>query len=196
MKNKFMTIFTAVLLLAGVAGMANAAPVKWETNGHFYQLFEDSMHWTDANAAALDLKGYLVTITSAEENEFVRRLFTNGDTKNNSPWLGGTDQDAEGTWKWGNNEDVFWTGGRTGANVNGAYTNWNPSEPNNSGNENYLHMYSNGKWNDLSDTNTTHGGSRSYIVEYDSAPVPVPAAVWLLGSGLVGLLGVRRRTQK
>jgi len=26
------------------------------------------------------------------------------------------------------------------------------------------------------------------------APVPVPAAVWLLGSGLVGLLGIRKRT--
>jgi hypothetical protein len=28
----------------------------------------------------------------------------------------------------------------------------------------------------------------------DVAPVPVPAAVWLLGSGLVGLVGLRRRS--
>ena len=27
-------------------------------------------------------------------------------------------------------------------------------------------------------------------------PVPVPAAIWLLGSGLLGLLGIRRRAQK
>jgi len=26
-----------------------------------------------------------------------------------------------------------------------------------------------------------------------SAPVPVPAAIWLLGSGLIGLVGIRRR---
>jgi hypothetical protein len=25
------------------------------------------------------------------------------------------------------------------------------------------------------------------------SPVPVPAAVWLLGSGLLGLIGIRRR---
>lgn len=28
---------------------------------------------------------------------------------------------------------------------------------------------------------------------FDTAPVPIPAAVWLLGSGLVGLIGLRRR---
>jgi hypothetical protein len=27
----------------------------------------------------------------------------------------------------------------------------------------------------------------------DAAPVPVPAAVWLLGTGLIGLVGIRRR---
>jgi hypothetical protein len=29
-------------------------------------------------------------------------------------------------------------------------------------------------------------------VTVDAAPVPIPAAVWLLGSGLIGLIGVRR----
>jgi hypothetical protein len=31
------------------------------------------------------------------------------------------------------------------------------------------------------------------IAVIDSSPVPVPAAVWLLGSGLLGLIGIRRR---
>ncbi|MFA7387366.1 MAG: VPLPA-CTERM sorting domain-containing protein [Thiohalobacteraceae bacterium] len=31
--------------------------------------------------------------------------------------------------------------------------------------------------------------------EYDATVVPVPAAVWLLGSGLMGLVGVARRRQ-
>lgn len=29
----------------------------------------------------------------------------------------------------------------------------------------------------------------------DANPVPIPGAAWLLGSGLLGLLGVRRRFQ-
>jgi hypothetical protein len=33
-------------------------------------------------------------------------------------------------------------------------------------------------------------------VEYDFTPVPIPGAVWLLASGLVGLVGLRKRFQK
>jgi hypothetical protein len=37
------------------------------------------------------------------------------------------------------------------------------------------------------------GGQLTYNIASASAPVPLPAAVWLLGSGLMGLIGVGRR---
>ena len=34
------------------------------------------------------------------------------------------------------------------------------------------------------------------LVTYEYTPVPIPAAVWLLGSGVIGLAGLRRRIKK
>lgn len=39
----------------------------------------------------------------------------------------------------------------------------------------------------------TSGGQLTYNIAAAAAPVPLPAAVWLLGSGLLGLIGVGRR---
>jgi hypothetical protein len=78
--------------------------------------------------------GYLATITSLDENNDVDEIATSNE------WLGATDRELEGTWKWLTGEN--WT-----------YSNWNPNEPNNSGNEDGLHFYSNGKWNDIPLTN-------------------------------------------
>lgn len=39
----------------------------------------------------------------------------------------------------------------------------------------------------------TAGDSAAFSSHFEVTPVPVPAAVWLLGSGLLGLLGVARR---
>jgi hypothetical protein len=42
----------------------------------------------------------------------------------------------------------------------------------------------------------THWASITEIETYDTSAVPIPAAVWLLGSGLIGLVGIRRRIHK
>ncbi len=40
----------------------------------------------------------------------------------------------------------------------------------------------------------THNGSReAFYARIDTSPVPVPAAVWLMGSALVGLFGFGRK---
>ena len=60
-----------------------------------------------------------------------------------------------------------------------------------------------GQW--FADSSVTSVGANSYTVTFNSGPsvlqvdvrvvpqVPVPAAVWLFGSGLLGLVGVMRR---
>ena len=85
----------------------------------------------------------LAEINSAAENAFVARVVGTGES-----WLGGSDRTTEGTWVWGSGT-TFWMGGATGAAVGGAYTSFEPGEPNDgNGNSDCLRMITGGAWRD------------------------------------------------
>lgn len=56
-------------------------------DGNRYQLFDESMSWTEAKEYCENLGGHLATITSPEEQESVESLLKSGSK--NSYWLGG-----------------------------------------------------------------------------------------------------------
>jgi len=120
-------------------------------NGHSYYRSTGSMTWTDAKQACINMNGHLVTIANASEQSFVFNTWPSG-------WIGFTDESVEGTFVW-----------VTGEPVN--YTNWNPGEPNNAGNEDYAQFVSGGKWNDLPNT------SLPYVIEFDYIVTTTP---WVL----------------
>ncbi|WP_278034875.1 T9SS type B sorting domain-containing protein [Flavobacterium nitratireducens] len=153
------------------------------SNGHYYEyVSKDGISWTAArDAAALKkhygLQGYLATLTSEEEAQLA------GAQAPGTGWIGGSDAETEGTWKWVTGPEagtIFWRGegnGTTTAPFN--YANWNaPNEPNDTGdNEDYAHITAPavgnlGTWNDLpleGNPITTANGNyfpRGYIVEY------------------------------
>lgn len=155
-------------------GQANYLP----SNGHYYLYIPNlGIKWSDAKIAAENstyygLQGYLATITSAEEAQIA------GEQTTGAGWIGGSDEAAEGTWKWMTGPEqgiVFWTGNFTGFTTNFAF--WNTGEPNNMNNENYAHITApgvgiRGAWNDLSNTGDTSGNyqPKGYIVEYGGMP--------------------------
>jgi hypothetical protein len=110
-------------------------------NGHSYYRSTGSMTWTEARQACLNMGGYLVTLTSAAENNFIFNLWPSG-------WIGLTDEVQEGVWRWVTGEPFTWS-------------NWNGGEPNNAGNEDYIQFVSGGKWNDLPNI------SLPYVLEFD-----------------------------
>lgn len=118
------------------------------------------------------------------------------DAGNNAylgPWLGDyrSDNLAEPAGYWGWVTSEAWSS-----------TNWRPGEPNDGrpgggGNEQYLHFLQDsggplGTWNDAPGSLGFYG----YVVEWDGNPVPIPSAVWLVGSSLLGLVGQKRKFGK
>jgi len=155
-------------------GDANYLP----KTGHFYEYVPNlGITWTNAKTAAeartyYGLQGYLATITSAEEAQL------SGEQAKGAGWIGGSDSQNEGIWKWVTGPEagtVFWNGGITGSSPNFAF--WNNSEPNNQGDEDYAHVTAPGvgipgSWNDLSNTGAALGDyqPKGYIVEYGGMP--------------------------
>lgn len=165
-----------------------ASAAIWSVNGHEYTLVEASgITWANARAAAQSEGWDLVTITSQDEMDFlVANVFPVGA---GDFWLGAfqtanQSQDSIG-WNWVTGET--WD-----------YTNWRSGEPNDGGDniennaENHLMMYTiNAPYIfDWNDTTGSYSNISGYIAE---RVVPVPGTFLILGAGLVGLAGLRRK---
>lgn len=144
----------------------------WPMNGHSYEIARISdWTWTAAESAARAMGGYLATLTSQEENDFVVLLLV--DLKSRVPpsdwplvvWAGGRQDEPNPPW----NPSAGWSW------VTGEpweYVNWSTEEPNNAGvDERELQVWgpaageNMGKWNDGNPVmNYTNG---YFLVEYD-----------------------------
>lgn len=149
------------------ASLVEFGEVFFEENGHLYKYISFVGDWIQAKADAESQElygatGYLTTITSANENEFVRLRLSNAG------WMGASDTAVENEWRWATgpeNGTQFWQGLSNGSVVGGMYANWGTGEPNNSGNEDCGQFLAggSGKWNDLPCTGFSLPG---YVVEF------------------------------
>jgi hypothetical protein len=155
-----------------VAATVNPAGFFYNgTNGHFYRPLTatvDRTTYTNARSRSLATtfkgqQGYLVTITSTDENTFII---------NNVPatnvWFAATDEVVDGRWVIDAGPErgtlMKTSNGPTAGNIPGVYNNWCNGEPNgNNGSENYAVAKWNGApcWNDLS-----NNWNNPYVIEY------------------------------
>lgn len=190
-------IGAGALFLSSQTGFcAYPAWVTWETsaggNGHQYLAVpgSDGLTWNVANTLAQAQGGYLATINSAAENNFVFGLVNSSQFftafNGSGPALGGFNAGtpANPAWSWVTAEPF-------------GFTDWLPGSPdyafNGTGPEDRLHYFSNAgstpdnRWNDIQQNDTNLGG---YVVEV----VPEPSSLAILGCA--SLLFARRFTAK
>ena len=157
-----------VIALKGDEKSSNAAEISDSTNetlpedavefdGHYYYVYNlDSIDtWEAAKQYCEEQGGYLATITSAEENEFLYQYLR--EFSYESAYFGLTDSKEEGVWIWDNGENV-------------SYTNWHEDEPNSENpNEDYAMFYfkyQDGTWNDGDFGGQTVNSGRVFVCEW------------------------------
>ncbi len=183
-KSKFLMLMVWVTVVFGMTlclvqrSYAANCPNYYSTTGHCYVpvLVPGGITWDNAKAAAESVGGYLATVTSAGENDFVYSLVSGNSAFWNTkygPWLGGYQPEGSpepnGGWTWVTGEP--W-----------SYTNWESGEPNNFANIEHVLHYSNGnQWNDASSSRPNIYG---YIIEFDNdtcTPPPSGMVSWWRG---------------
>lgn len=145
-------------------------------NGHFYLPVSSGQFYTTAKSLAAQQTfkgqtGYLVTVTSANEESFII-----SNVPQSNIWIALSDVLQEGYWRIDagpeNGTLIKTQNGQTAGNIAGQYNNWCGGEPNNAGGEHYaVTKWGGGScWNDL-----PNNYSCAYIVEFGTWSNPADA---------------------
>ncbi|WP_320175615.1 lectin-like protein [Maridesulfovibrio sp.] len=174
-----------VFLLSSVPAFASTFTFG---NSEYTIVQSMGISWDEAKLAAENAGGHLVTITSSEENNFLKNTVFQGNDK--AYWLGAYQtgdenrQNPTSNWHWVTGED--WN-----------YTDWYSAEPNNSRIDEF-HLSAdqrfNYQWND--EGSAVSSMINGYVIEKPTAPTPIPGAIWLLGASLIGLFGIKKKFAK
>ncbi|XP_041375320.1 CD209 antigen-like protein C [Gigantopelta aegis] len=110
----------------------SGCPEGWLYHEGSYYIFHDiSLDYSKAEDECRRAGAVVTTAKSKEERDAILSISSVAD----SIWIGATDQDVEGHFRWPD-----------GSALTGS--NWNKGEPNNRGNEDCVLMTRDGKWND------------------------------------------------
>ncbi|KAI5087688.1 CD209 antigen-like protein B isoform X1, partial [Silurus meridionalis] len=117
-------------------------------NSSIYYISTERKNWTESRVDCRERGADLVIVDSLEEEEFLLKHLGR-----NRAWLGLSDRDTEGEWKWVD-----------GTPLTTAF--WREGEPNNSNNEDCAEIVGTANWKSWNDTPCSR--NNSWICEKNS----------------------------
>jgi hypothetical protein len=142
-------------------------------NGHYYVIARHYSTWEKARAIAQSAGGYLATVTSQGEQDFIDAKVLGGTWTQSLPlWIGLTDEGSDNEFHWVTGEPL-------------VYTNWHPGQPETAGeaqryaviNSSHWIDGAKGTWDDAFPAN-----SYASLIEFDTEPSAAALASALTSS--------------
>ena len=126
LRSYLLALFGMVFFLTPILG--DNCPViagfskMGDLDGHGYYLSENKITWEEANLLSQELGGYLVSISTQDENEFVREHLGN-----DMVFIGLNDKNQEGNPQWSNGETISlnWSSNNNDNNDFAVMNFWN-----------------------------------------------------------------------
>ena len=194
----FICIITGAALFLGLTPIAQA--YTWQTyNGHEYAVTNTWESWVAAEAEAVTQGGHLVTINDVAENSWVSETFKDYHiegypTSNSGAFavnIGYYLNSTTTKWEWISGEPVTYTN---------PYQDWY----NYVGPHAYLHTdnhsapetWNHAAWHTEPPPAFSYGYLKGVIEREATTGVPEPATMLLLGLGLIGVAGIKRKFKK
>jgi hypothetical protein len=154
---------TGTLSSVASAILASNIQVSKTFNDHTYALTSTRINWNDAKTAATALGGYLTTINTKAENDWLTAIFR---IPYGTSWHGANDKASPNTWVWDNGTTSGDSGLTDNLSSNATWADgtrkWNSGEPNGIGASCGYIWKTSGTWDDVACS-----GSKYAIIEFD-----------------------------
>jgi hypothetical protein len=178
-KRSYVLPAFVLFCLSSAFATAQSVTAYNPANGHLYSTTTTATTYVTARNQAVAAGGWLASIESAAEQAFIASAFSSV-LATQSVWIGLNDLAVEGSFVW-----------ESGASVipGVSYTNWQPGEPNNLGDEDAVEMLTNAdsnRWNDRNASST-----RIAIIEIPPTTNPANGRLCHLTYATFTLAGAR-----